>query len=66
MWIKSVRSRECKIYSELCEKLCSQSRHYKHGIALAGRKTTGPPLRVAPLMSYVAYATVTDDDDALC
>ena len=34
----------------------------KQGVALTGRNTTGPPSRVASLVSYVAYWSVTDDD----
>jgi len=32
----------------------------KQGVALTGRNTTGPLMQ--PLVSYVAYAIVTDDD----
>jgi len=31
----------------------------EQGVALTGRNTTGPPR--LPLVSYVAYASVTDD-----
>ena len=33
----------------------------EQGVALTGRNTTGPP-SLLPLVSYAAYANVTDDD----
>ena len=44
------------------QKLASQLKNQlKQGVALTGRNTTGPP-SCATLASYVAYASVTDDD----
>jgi len=35
----------------------------KQGVALTGRNTTGPLRAAPPPARYVAYASVTDDDD---